>query len=136
MGFYIEMYRQQFKPSEYLDKPYVMAGYNIIAANTNEEAELNATSLMQSFVNLRRGTPGKMQAPIAGYFESLSAMEQGMLRQVLTCSAIGSANTIWQKVGDFIAKTQVDELIISSNAFDHEARMHSFKIIADVLQSL
>ena len=132
----IDVYRRQFKASEYLDKPYVMAGFTVIAADTDEQAQYLATSLMQSFVNLRKGTPGKMRPPVANYFESLHSQEQAILNQVLMCSAIGSANTVWQRISEFIAHTEADEIMLSGSTYDHNARMHSFEIAADIIQSL
>lgn len=132
----IALYREEFKPSEYLERPYVMAGFNIIAADTDEEAHYLATSMQQSFVRLRSGTPGKLAPPVEGYLEGLGAAERAMLQQVLSCSAIGSANTVWQKVSEFLGRARVDELIIAGNAYDPAARQKSFEIAAGVIRSM
>ena len=132
----IALYRRDFKPSIHLAKPYVMAGFNVIAADTDAEAEFLASSMQQAFVRLYTGKPGKFSPPQEGYFQSLPANVQATLNQVLGCSAIGSANTVWQKLNDFLARTQVDEILITGSTFSHTARLHSFEIAGDVLKSL
>src|SRR3546814_14934821 len=67
----IALYRQEFRPSEYLDKPYVMLGYNVFAADTDAEARLLASSMQHSFVSLRTGVPQKLHQPMAGYYDGL-----------------------------------------------------------------
>ena len=60
----IEIYRETFRPSQYLAEPHVMLGFNVFAADTNEEAHLLASSIQQAFVNLRSGNPSKLPPPI------------------------------------------------------------------------
>jgi alkanesulfonate monooxygenase SsuD/methylene tetrahydromethanopterin reductase-like flavin-dependent oxidoreductase (luciferase family) len=128
----VELYRATFKPSAQLDKPYVMLGFNVFAADTDEQAQLLATSMQQAFVNLRSGRPGKLQPPRPGYLESLGPQEAGMLEQVLSCSAIGSPATVQRGLEAFIARTGADELMVTSQIFDHTARLHSYEITAAV----
>ena len=85
----IHVYRTTFQPSEQLERPYVMLGYNVFAADSDEEAALLATSMMQAFVALRSGTPGQLKPPAPGYYDSLFPNQRAMLDQVLSCSAIG-----------------------------------------------
>ncbi len=129
----LDAYRTHFKPSEFLDKPHVMLGYNTFAADTQEDAEWLATSMQQAFVNLRRGTPGKLQPPVKDYAATLSPQERALLAQVLACSAIGTRDVIREKVAAFIALTQADELIIASQIFDHDARLRSYELTAQAL---
>jgi luciferase family oxidoreductase group 1 len=128
----IQVYRSTFKPSAYLDKPYVMLGYNVFAADTDEEGALLATSMQQGFINLRSGHPKKLQPPMAGYYDTLPPHFQAMLDEVLGCSAIGSPDTVRRSLQDFIAKTDADELIITSQIYDHRARLRSFEITAEI----
>ena len=86
----IDLYRHRFEPSEQLDKPYVMLGFNAIVADTNEEAELLATSQQQAFVSLRTGNPTRLPPPKPGYLDELPLEARAMLRQVLSASAVGS----------------------------------------------
>jgi luciferase family oxidoreductase group 1 len=128
----VALYRANFKPSDQLDKPYVMLGFNVFAADTDEQAQLLATSMQQAFVNLRSGRPGKLQPPRPAYLESLGPQEAGMLDQVLSCSAIGSPATVRRGLEAFIARTGADELMVTSQIFDHAARLHSYEITAAV----
>lgn len=131
----ISVYRGQFRPSEQLDKPYVMLGYNIFAADTDAEAHLLASSMQQAFVNLRSGHPRQLPPPVAGYLNRIGHAERALLDQVLSCSAIGSPATVAQALDDFIAQTSADELMITSQIFDHQARLHSYEITADICNS-
>jgi len=128
----IELYRANFRPSEQLEKPYVMLGFNVFAADTDEEAHFQATSMQQAFVNLRTGRPSRLQPPIKGYLESLGQAERAMLDSVLSCSAIGSPETVASQLQAFIAHTRPDELMITSQIFDHAARLRSYEITAAI----
>jgi luciferase family oxidoreductase group 1 len=131
----IEIYRAQFRPSEQLDRPYVMLGFNVFAADTDEEATLLFSSLQQAFVNLRSGRPGRLPPPVAGYDDRLGPTERAMIAQALSCSAVGSPDTIRQGLESFISRTGADELIITSQIFDHAARLRSYEITATVRDS-
>ena len=128
----VALYRATFKPSAQQDKPYVMLGFNVFAADTDAEAALLATSMQQAFVSLRSGRPGKLQPPKQGYLESLGAQDYGMLEQTLSCSAIGAPDTVRRAMNAFIARTGADELMVTSQIFDHAARLRSYDITADV----
>jgi luciferase family oxidoreductase group 1 len=131
----IELYRANFKPSAQLDKPYVMLGFNVFAADTDEEAHFRATSMQQAFVNLRSGRPTRLQPPLRGYLEALGPQERAMLDAVLSCSAIGSPSTVAAQLKAFIAHTHADELMITSQIFDHAARLRSYEITAQVREA-
>jgi luciferase family oxidoreductase group 1 len=128
----IELYRATFRPSAQLDKPYVMLGFNVFAAETDEEAAWRATSMQQAFVNLRSGRPTRLPPPVKAYLEQLGPAERAMLEQVLACSAIGAPDTVAAQLKAFIARTGADELIITSQIFDHEARLRSYEIAAAI----
>lgn len=132
----IEVYRSTFQPSEHLDKPYVMLGYNVFAADTTEEAHYLASSAQQSFVNLRTGNAGRLPPPVEGYFENASPQIQALIRTVLSCSAIGDRDTVATQINEFIQRTGADELMITSNIFDQEARLHSYRITSEVHEQL
>ena len=132
----IEIYRATFRPSAQLDKPYVMLGFNVFAADTDVEAQLLATSMQQAFVNLRSGRPGRLQAPVPGYLNSLGPAERHMLDQVLSCAAIGSPQTVARELQAFVARTGADELMITSQIFDHTARLRSYEITAQLRRDL
>jgi luciferase family oxidoreductase group 1 len=132
----IEIYRQQFEPSAQLDAPYVMLGFNICAADTDEEAHFLRTSGLQAFLNLRLGTPGQLPPPIKDFEANLSPAEQQMLSQVSSASTVGAAETIRADAAQFIADTDADELIIVAQIFDHEARVHSYELAINACSGL
>lgn len=132
LDFALELYRRQFRPSEFLDKPYVMAGFNIFAADTTDEARLLFTSLQQAFVNLRTGNPGMLPPPVEGYGERLDPQAAGMLANALSCAAVGDRDVVKAGLEAFIARTNADEVIVTGQIFDHQARLKSFEIAAEV----
>lgn len=132
----LHIYRSHFQPSAVLDKPYAMAAFNIIAGETDAEAEFLASSLMQSFVALRTGNPRQMQPPVEGYVASLPPQFTSALNDILSASAIGSADTVKTGVKAFLARTQADEIIVASSVFDHEKRKRSLDITASVFAEL
>jgi luciferase family oxidoreductase group 1 len=126
----IALYRATFKPSAQLAKPYVMLGYNVFAADTDEEAKFLATSMQQAFVSLRSGRPGRLQPPVEGYLDSIAPHQRDVLDEILSCAAIGSPDTVKRTLKAFIEQTGADELMITSQIFDHAARLRSYEITA------
>lgn len=124
----LHIYRSHFKPSAQLDAPHAMAAMNIIAAETDEEAEYLASSLQQSFVALRTGNPRQMPPPVEGYLASLPPHFVAALDDVLSCSAIGSAETVKAGVAKFVERTQANEIIVACSVFDHEKRKRSLEM--------
>jgi luciferase family oxidoreductase group 1 len=129
----LHIYRATFQPSAQLAEPYVMLGYNAFAADTDDEAELMATSLMQAFIALRSGTPGQLPPPVPGFYEDLAPVQRAGLDHVLSCSAIGGPEKVRASIESFVARTGADELMITSQTFDHRARLRSFEIVADLI---
>ncbi len=127
----LDVYRAMFRRSKWLDRPYAMLGFNVFAADSDEEGKLLATSLQQAFVALRTGQPGKLKRPIANYSDSLPPAARGLLDGLLSCSAIGAPATVKAQTGAFIARTGADELMITSQIFDHRARVRSYELLAD-----
>lgn len=132
----IEIYRSHFRPSAHLAKPYVMVGFNIFAADTQEEAQFVASSMQQGFVALRTGQPGKVRPPVEGYYESLPPGARAMLDDVLSVSSIGTTETVADDLGALIRRTGADEIIVTSQIFDHEARKRSIAIAAEAFGTL
>jgi luciferase family oxidoreductase group 1 len=128
----IALYREKFDPSEQLQKPHIMLGFNVCAADTDEEAMFLRTSSMQSFVKLRRGTPGQMPPPLRDFEQSLSASEQQMLMEIMRCSAVGSPATVAAQMRAFIENTGADELMLVSSIYDHDKRVRSLEIAAEI----
>jgi alkanesulfonate monooxygenase SsuD/methylene tetrahydromethanopterin reductase-like flavin-dependent oxidoreductase (luciferase family) len=101
----------------------------VFAADTEEEAALLATSMQQAFVNLRTGKPGRLPPPVPNYYESLPLPHQMMLDQVLSCSAIGTRETARAQMQAFIERHQPDELMLTSQIYDHAKRKRSYELI-------
>ncbi len=127
----ITVYRQRFRPSAKLKTAYVMLGFNVFAADTDDEAQLLSTSMKQAFINLRSGRPSRLKPPVNDYEKDLTDNERAILNQVLSCAAIGSLETVRRELNSFIARTQADELMITSQVFNHAARVHSYELAAE-----
>jgi luciferase family oxidoreductase group 1 len=133
----LAIYRANFRPSAVLDRPYAMVGFNAFAADSDAEARFLATSMQQAFVALRTGAVGGgFRPPVAGYYESLPAAAQQMLDQTMTCAAIGTRDTVAAGLAALIARTQADEVIVTSQIYDHAARKRSIAIAAEAMAQL
>ena len=126
----IELYRAGFQPSEQLERPYVMLGLNAVAAESDREARHLSTSRQQAFVNLRRGRPTPLPPPDDRFEQRMTPLEHAMLEAASTCSIAGSPDTVRRWVTAFVQRTGADELMVSSQIFDHAARRRSFEILA------
>ncbi|MBP6893489.1 MAG: LLM class flavin-dependent oxidoreductase [Pseudacidovorax sp.] len=132
----LRIYRETFKPSAQLAKPYAMAGFNIFAADDEAQAHLLASSWQQSFVNVRSGRPGRLPPPVAGYRERIGPSENMLLDSVLSCAAIGTKETVRAGLQDFMDRTGVQEVIVASGIYDHAARLRSYEIAAEAAREL
>ena len=126
----IDVYRSRFEPSEQQESPYVMLGFNVCAAETDDEANFLRTSAMQSFLKLRSGTPGRLPAPVDDL--ELTPGQQKMLDQMRSASAVGSAETVAKAIDDFLLKTGADELIVSCQVYEHSKRLRSYEIVSEI----
>jgi luciferase family oxidoreductase group 1 len=127
----LEIYRRQFKPSKQLDHSYTMVGVNVVAADTDEEARRLFTTVQQSFANLVRGAPGKLQPPIEDIEEYWSPAEKHQASRMLKYSIVGSAETVRTELEKFVGLTKADELMLVCHIHDHAARIRSYEIIAN-----
>ena len=130
----LELYRSRFQASAQLAKPYAMVGVNVFAAATDAEAERLFTSLQQQFINLRRGTPGPLQAPVEQL--EMHPGERAGVEQALGFSVIGSPATVEAGLAEVIERTRADELMVTAQIYDHAARVRSFEIVAEARQAL
>jgi luciferase family oxidoreductase group 1 len=126
----LELYRARFKPSIQLERPYVMLGVNVFAAETDDEGRRLFTSLQQAFVNLRRGHPGRLPPPDNGFVERLTAGDRRLLDEMLSYSVVGSAATVRSGLEAIVARTGADELMLASQIYDHAARVRSYELAA------
>ena len=131
----VAVYRQRFEPSAQLDKPYVMAGMTVVCADTDEEAHFLRTSILQSFVNRRRGMPGKLPPPVVDFDDQVTPHERAMIEASLSCSAVGTPDTVEREIAAFVERTGANEIMITANIHDHAKRLRSFELVAGVMGS-
>lgn len=132
----IRIYRDEFKPSVQLDEPYVMAGINVIAADTMEQAEYLSTSTKQMFVGVITGERNPLPPPVDDINKVIPFQHQMALKQMLAYSFVGDKQKISEQLTDFLRKTEVDELITASYIFDHGQRLKSHRLFAEVIQEI
>ncbi len=125
----IQAYRENFKPSDHLQAPYVMLAANMLLANDDATANYHFTSAQQSFVRLRRGERGQMPKPVQDMSKIWSQSEKMMVDNALSVSFVGAPDSVRPKLAAFLNQHQPDELIITANVFDQEARLQSLKLI-------
>ena len=129
----IAIYREQFRPSTRLAAPHVMLGVNVFAAESEAEARRLYSSLQQAFVSIRTGRPGKLPAPVEDYEAQLDPRARAILQHSLSCSIVGDAGAVRRGIEDFVARTGADELMVTAQIWDHEARKRSFGILAEAM---
>jgi luciferase family oxidoreductase group 1 len=132
----LDIYRQKFQPSKQLDHPYAMVGVNVVAADTDEEARRQFTTIQQSFTNLVRGAGGKLQAPIDNIDDYWTPIEKHHASHMLKYSIVGSPETIRKELDAFMESTNADELMIVTSLHDHPARIRSYEIVANLVAEL
>ncbi len=131
----LQIYRNRFRPSEQLARAYAMAGINVVCAETDAQATRLFTTLQQQFTNMVRNTRGQMQPPIDDIETYWTPAEKEQAMRMLACSFVGSPQTVRGALEAFVARTGVDELIVSGPIFDHDARKRSFELLAQAMAS-
>ncbi len=129
----LDVYRERFTPSDRLDRPRAMLGVNIIAAESDDDAQVLLTSLQQAFLNIRRGQPTPLPPPDERLPERLTPAERAGLQALFAATVAGSADTVRDWVTRFLSRTGADELIVASQIFDHAARLRSYELTAEAL---
>jgi luciferase family oxidoreductase group 1 len=128
----IQIYRDRFQPSEQLAAPRVMLGVTTVAAETDAEARFLFSSLQQSTLRNRTGTPGRVPPPIENFVETLDPYMRAVIDDAFGAAVVGNPETVRRGLENMIAQTGADELIVTANIYDHEKRKRSFAIIAEV----
>ncbi len=128
----IAAYRRHFRPSRQLDRPWVMAGVNVVGAETDEEARRLFTSAQQAFTHAVRGTRGQLPPPIDDIERFWTPMEQTQVSAMLACSFVGAPRPVFHGLAAFVERAGVDELIVATAVYDHQARLRSYELLADV----
>ncbi|MCY1239307.1 luciferase family oxidoreductase, group 1 [compost metagenome] len=132
----LELYRRTFRPSETLDRPYVMLGFNVFAADSADEARRLFSSLQQQFLALVRGTPGQLRPPVDDIESLWTESEADHIRRSLACSVVGDPQSVRAGMQRFVDDLQPDELMLTGQIYDHQARLRSFEIAAGAARSL
>lgn len=130
----ISIYRERFEPSEQLDKPYVMLGVPVVAADTTAEAKRLHTSAQQSFLALRRGMPGPLPPPDEAFGERLEPMDRALLSDIMSLAVVGNLDETRAGLRAFVERTGADELMVTAHIYDHDARVRSLELTAEALK--
>jgi len=129
----IDIYRNNFRPSKQLKQPYVMAYVNVIAAETDAEAEFLMTSLIKLFLGLITNTRKPIQPPGELPESYRIPAVRSAVNSMMSCTFTGSRDTLRKKMSQFILETGIDELMVSSNMYDREAKLKSFSILHEAM---
>jgi luciferase family oxidoreductase group 1 len=132
----IEVYRATFTPSKFLDRPYVMAGVPLVAAETDAEARRLATSALQRHLKLIRGEPIFVPPPVASMDGLWSEPERFAVESRLGAAAIGGPEMVRQRLAALVAATRADELIFTSDLYDHARKLRSFELGAQAAAAI
>jgi luciferase family oxidoreductase group 1 len=128
----LSIYRTTFRPSARLQQPHVMLALNVVVADSDTEARRLFTSQQLGFVNLRRGRPGLVPAPVDDLSAVTTEQERMVVDHALACAVIGAPDTVATGVQAFIDRHQPDEVMFTANIFDHAARLRSFELAAQI----
>ena len=129
------IYQKNFKPSLQLAQPYMMACVNVIAADTDDEAQYLATSAYQAFLGIIRNNRQLLQPPVRNMDMLWNAYEEAQVKSMLSQSFIGSTATVAGGIGQFVAGTGVHELMVNAHIFDFDARLHSYELLAEIMET-
>ena len=132
----LSIYRNEFQTSDVLEQPYVMAGVNVIIADTDEEAQALSTSLIKMILGIFTGKRDFVQPPVAMNEELEQVMQHPQIHQMLKYSFIGSKETVKKQIQEFISKTNADELIAVCNIYDVDDKIKSYQLFAEIMQEL
>jgi luciferase family oxidoreductase group 1 len=131
----IHVYRERFQPSAQLDRPYVMPCINVVAADTDREAARLFTSMQQRFVDMIRNARGQLAAPLDDIESYWTPAEKAQAMQMLSCSFVGSRDTVAAGLEAFIERTRADELMIAGAVYDHAARLRSYELVGEIARA-
>ena len=132
----LAIYRERFQPSNQLDESYAVPCVNVIVADTDEEARYLYTTVQQMFVGMMRGKRGLMPAPINNIDDYWLPAEKTQVSHMLSCAFVGSPATVHAKLDMFLERTRADELMVSVPIFEHQKRLRSIELLAELGRSL
>ncbi|MEC9310689.1 MAG: LLM class flavin-dependent oxidoreductase, partial [Pseudomonadota bacterium] len=132
----LEVYRRSFQPSAFLGKPHAMMAINVFAADSDAEGIRLRTTMQQAFARLRLGRPGKLPAPVDDINAHLEPHVLAGVNEALRITAVGGPESVRSQLSEIIGPYQPDEVILTGQIHDHQARMHSFEIAAEILNEI
>lgn len=130
----LDIYREEFRPSHYLEKPYTIAGVNVIAADTDNDAEMNFTSVIRMFLGILTGKREPLQPPMEMTDELMMIQHNPAVREMLKYSFVGRKEAVAKQVDTFLNRTGVDELMVVSNFYNHDKRINSYRILSEIMK--
>lgn len=132
LGQAIQLYRDNFQPSEYLDKPYVSMGVPTVIADTDEEAQYLATSPYQRIIAMFRNQRGLLKPPVDNIDEIWSASEKMSVQQFYAMAQIGSKETVAKGLAQLLERYDVDEFIFTCDIYDLDKRLNNFDLLMQI----
>lgn len=132
----LDIYRSKFTPSESLNKPYTMAGVNVIVADTDEEAQRLFTSTIRMFIGVLTGAREPIQPPMDMNDELRGVLQHPAVNQMLKYSFVGSKETVKAQIRQFLDETGIDELITACAMYDLRDRLKSIQLFSEVMEEL
>ncbi|MFL9843948.1 LLM class flavin-dependent oxidoreductase [Flavobacterium rhizosphaerae] len=130
----LAIYRKEFQPSQYLDKPYTIAGVNVIAADMDDEAERNFTSVIRMFLGILTGKREALQPPMEMTEELMMIQHNPAVREMLKYSFVGRKEAVAKQLDKFLQETGVDELMVVSSLYNHNDRIKSYQILSEIIK--
>lgn len=131
----LRIYRERFKPSKQLSEPYVMPCVNVIAAVTDAEADYLSTSMLQMFMGVITGDRQPMQPPVDDMGSVWSPQQKLLVERMLSCSFIGSKESVLSDLNAFVEQTKADELMVASYIYDFDQRLKSYRLVAELVKA-
>ena len=131
----LHLYRERFTPSEQLQQPYSLACINVIAADTDEEADYLASSFYQLASGIITNKRRPLQPPVKNFLNERDEYEKAAVLQMMKYTFIGSPATVKQGLQSFLDETQVDEIMVASYIYDNNAKVHSYELIGDFFKN-
>jgi luciferase family oxidoreductase group 1 len=132
----LRIYRERFKPSQQLDKPYAMVGCNVVAADTDKEAQHLYTSMQVLLGNITRGGKAQLGPPVDDVESRMTDADRGLAASMRRFAFVGGPEKVRSDLENFAAMTGADEIMITGMTYDHKARLRSYEIIAEAVKAL
>lgn len=132
----LKIYREEFQPSAVLEKPYTIAGVNVIIAETDEEAQKLFTSVVRMFLGILTGNSQPLHPPTEMTEDLQDIFHHPSVHQMLKYSFVGTKEAVKAQTKAFLEQTQVDELIVVSTIYDFKDRIKSTELFAEVMSEI